>query len=123
MSYKIWDSDLASIYQGYFLLAVCLIVILLSVVKNTKQHELGHLVGGVLLIFCGGTIWLLMSSGAALIDVLHEAKRIGFESASVATRYLEMMRLLLPTISVAFGTRFVGNWVTSEKPVKTSKDE
>lgn len=118
MELKIWDWNYEPYIQGLAILGVAGIVVGVLLTKSTKQHELKHLLAGVVLILFGSAAWLLMRSGEALIGTLEGAKYISGEGVSVATRYLEVMRFVIPTVAIALGTRFIGNWVISEVPVK-----
>ena len=118
MELKIWDWNYEPYIQGMLLLGFSGIVVGLLFTRSTKQHELKHLLAGVALILFGSAMWLLMKSGEALIGTLESAKYISGEGASVAAQYLVVMRFVIPTVAIALGTRFIGNWVVSESPDK-----
>lgn len=106
--------------------AVVLAAILLGLfaAKNHKQYTIGHLLAGLWLIAVGVfTLTSLINSGFAVINFFAESGSIKEQGVVQANSWLNAMRYFFPVIAVAFGTRFVGNWIVAEKPNANVKDK
>lgn len=116
MKVGILDFDYQSYIHGLEFLEITWILMGLTSAKSHKPHTFFHLLSGVWLLVGGVGAIFLFDSGLEVIKVFSEQKMINFLGAEEAHKLLENLKYIFPAISMAFGTRFIGNWIVAENP-------
>ena len=84
--------------------------------KSNKQYSVFHLAADAYLVFWGVFAMILFDRVLEFTTVLADVKYLSVDSLHEAQSRLNVLRYVIPAVSIAFGARFVGNWIVAEKP-------
>ena len=118
MEMKILDPNFLDVGKHFLWFYLAFIAILVCFARTTKPYGFDHLLIGILLIGIGmGTLKLALSLDL-LMETMADARAMTKTGEQDARQMWAYLRLSIPILAFSFGTRFVGNWVSTERPAR-----
>lgn len=112
----IWSPDFFRMGATFLPWGIGAISIFVFGAKGTKPYEFMHLFCGLFLIFFGMATLSIALMNKSLMATLAEQNAMTKDAKELGEMMWVSIQLSVPLLSFAFGTRFVGNWVSTERP-------
>jgi len=112
----IWDHSFFEAGKAFLSWSILAILLFVFMAKGTKPYEWNHLFCGMVLIGLGIADLGIALMNKTLMVTLFENHALSSNAKQDGEQMWSAVQLSLPALALAFGTRFVGNWVTAERP-------